>query len=626
MLLFFGGGGGVFLCIPIYFFIIIIMPDTNNSNNNLPGSSSSISLNESPTDEINYDSDISEDDHAIAEGDDDEYDDEEEDDDAATEEEEEEQSFSVEVNTLTGNTFNIMIHPSDTVEVLKTRIAFQEGISPADQNILLENTSGCSNKATVQELNIDRNSKLTLVTNVTSGVPFKTVTFPDTLGGAGGGGHHLLNGSGGTDPMSFKLAPSIKRSYNSNSSNNSHNSQLKNSSSSSSSSLRLPKISYSSNGHNNHPIKATTTTYLDKNSNIIIDSSTGCGGATHRNGLHGKSQQQQPPQSRLDEREWMKSLFNKVVQGSDEEKGEEHDDDGDHAVIGNGSPRKIVIDIDSTNGAVKTAAEQQQQPHISTRYVGTKYKPEEDGSILVVQGDDGVILIIQKNTGQLLEETWSDSNNNDENGRNNGSNKGNRFSGRMGRMGRYTMDNSNGSVNTVSGSSYKKNRYQQQDSKAVNDKIKENAVTLEKMRQVRSMMAAQKREKFAGKDGNGGGERIEMEGGNMVAAGKALEFPKIGERGKGGLGMGKINGGGGAVAVGYKSKGMGGGARKSAMGSRSTRSVNSSKMSLNRLIAEIYLQSKRKGHTFQPGQPPYTEQQLLRYVHLKTAILLDEQK
>lgn len=574
-------------------------------------------MNESPIDEINYDSDISEDDHAIAEGDDDEYDDEESSDednpgDTAEDEEEPDDGFAVEVSTLTGNTFNIMIHPEDTVEVLKTRIAFQEGISPADQNILLDSSTGCSNNATVQELNIDRHSKLTLVTNVASGVPYKTstATLPeDTSGGLMGsrGEPPRLSSS---SPPSFKLAPTIKRNYTSSSSgcssNNNHslsnNNQQKNSSSSSSSSLRLPKI-----------LSSTSNVYLDKNCNII----NGGGGAMYRN--NGQPEERSHlPTRRLDEREWMKSLFNKVVHQDEEDGGiASKDDDEDEY----GSSAKVVIDIDSTTRSSAFPP----PPRVNTRYIGTKYAPEEDGSILVVQGDDGVILIIQKNTGQLLEESYGDSGIN--------SSRTVRFSnsrgddGRVGRLGRYTQ---NGSLMGTSGqgsklgdgSSYRRNRYEQQEAKLVHDKIKENAVTLEKMRQVRGMMEQQKRDRSRGVSREKGEENRECEGNGRGVAGKTLEFPKICSGSKP---LGVKNGG----AMGFRSSGVGVGVgRKSAGGKgRGTRSINSSKMSLNRLIAEIYLQTKRKDRqAFQPGQPPYTDQQLLRYVQLKTAILVDEQR
>lgn len=530
------------------------MPPGIYGNSQLPRSSSSISLNESPGEEINYDSDISEDDNAIAEGDDDEYDDEE--DGVAEEEEEPDEGFALEVNTLSGNKFSIMIHPSDTVEVLKTRIAFQEGISPADQNLLLEHgklidsTGEC---ATIEELNIDRNSKLTLVANMASGVPYKTHNPP--------GGALLPDNTEEDKDTSFKLAPSLRRSC---SNNNNHNPS--NCSSNSSSSLRLPKI-LSLNG-----CGSTTLYHLDKNSNIVTGGATG----------NGESQHEQRT-NRLDEREWMKSLFNKVAQQEDE--------NGD-------SSTRLVIDIDSTTSTVAGESpsavvlpQENNQARISTRYSGTK-TTEEDGSLLVVQGDDGVILIIQKNTGQLLDdlgETCMDD-------------------GRMARLGRYTKNGAGGE----SQGDYKRSRFQH-GNKVVSDKIRENAVTLEKMRQVRGQIAQQK----IGRDRT----LEELENDGKKRSMKGVEFPKISEGHDSRSKM--IQGGTGRNAVGYRTNG--GAGRKSA--NKTGRSINSSKMCLNRLIAEIYLQSKRKDRQgFQPGQPPYTDQQLVRYVTLKTAILLEEQK
>ncbi|ODM98974.1 AN1-type zinc finger protein 4 [Orchesella cincta] len=511
-----------------------MVPPRRNSNGKLPGSSSSISLNESQTEETNYDSDISDDDHAIAEGDDEEE-----------EEEEVDEGFELEVSTLTGNRFSVTIHPTDTVEVLKTRIAFQEGISPADQNLLLEQGNKLLNATqSIQELNINRNSKLTLVTNVASGVPFKQYREV---------GDPLLSFSSSTS----KFAPTIKRNYGHSHNHNSNVHQTN----PQSSSIRLPKILTTNNINSHGPIS------MGNNRGI----------------------QMQANSNRLDEREWMQSLFNKVVQ---------QDDDDDEALGDN-------IDIDSTTYPAAATAS---YPRIGKSNNGTLPVDEEDDSILIVQGDDGVILIIQKNTGPLLDDSFEsgyDKNNNNNN-KSRGSDMDNMCSGngRIQRMGgRYKS-----STNSNSTRSYQSRRSQDT---SVHDKIKENAVTLEKMRHIRGMMALKHPEKPPSEIPT-----------------RTLEFPKISDNPS--LAGANNNFRRDSVADNRSFVYGGGGNRKDNRSATSRtngmRSINSSKMSLNRLIAEIYLQSKRKGHSFQPGQPPYTEQQLLKYVQLKVAILLDEQK
>ncbi|CAL8110937.1 unnamed protein product [Orchesella dallaii] len=492
-----------------------MVPPRRNSNGKLPGSSSSISLNESPTEETNYDSDISDDDHAIAEDDDEE-------------EEELDEGFELEVSTLTG-------------------------ISPADQNLLLEQGNKLLTASnTIQELNIDRNSKLTLVTNVASGVPFKQYREV---------GDPLLSFSSSTS----KLAPTIKRNYghSHNHNNNSHQTNPQ------SSSIRLPKI-LTTNNMNNHqhgPIVMRSTQNPDQGMPNMKNSSGS---------------------NRLDEREWMQSLFNKVVQ-------QDEDDEG----IGDN------IDMDSTTYAAAAPPPYQRMGNGKN---GTLPVDEDDDSILIVQGDDGVILIIQKNTGPLLDDSFESGY--DKNNNSRGIDMDNMYSGngRIQRMGgRYKSSTNSNSTRSYNSHSHSK-RYNQDTS--VHDKIKENAVTLEKMRQLRGMMA----------------QKHQADKTSSEPPTKTLEFPKISDNSS----HTGLNGFRKDSVSENRSFTYGGGQRKDNRSATTrtpgVRSINSSKMSLNRLIAEIYLQSKRKGHSFQPGQPPYTEQQLLKYVQLKVAILLDEQK
>lgn len=589
------------------------MPSEQNWNAKIPGSSSSISLNDSPsTDEFNYDSDISEDDdHAIAEGDDDDdYADADEEEVVAEEEEETYEGFEVEVSTLTGSTFNVMIRPSDTVEVLKTRIAFQEGISPADQNLLmdqgklLEPSSGSS---TIQELNIDRYSKLTLVTNVATGVSFGTTHDEEGADDSGVSSSHTHgNGEQNSFPSSqqSKLAPALIRNYHSTTTTTTdkdfQNTNCSNAAQAVSSTLRLPKI-----------LTAGSTRICDNDNNYYHLPSHHEDRSMHNNS-NSSNNSNSGVEKRLDEREWMQSLFNKVIQ---QEQDEEGIGDIDEEI---GMDSTTATNSSTGEGSAPVAPAGRRPPGFP-RYAGNSFtaRHEEDGNILIVQGDDGVILIIQKNTGQLVDDSLSDRNNNNFRSSERKPSHGFElefYNTRTPGMERYQKSESS-SVTLKSRNSFHASK--------VHEKIKENAVTLEKMRHVRTMMAQKNQQRVASESGE-----------ESSLPGKNFELPKISTASTKGRTTGGFDRVSTAGIRAYASKRYGSQIDRNATGNQFSyktgnslmmRSINSSKMSLNRLIAEIYLQSKKKCHAFQPGQPPYTEQQLLRYVQLKVAILLDEQ-